>query len=358
MLESLIDTLGDGTILFTGGFLVGVLFGAAANYSRFCMRAATIEFSDRTLGPRMTVWLLAFFAAVTAVQFSIWQGWIVLEGTRQVGGVGSVSGAIIGGLLFGIGMILARGCASRLLVLSAAGNLRALLTGLILTIVAQASLRGVLSEPRSALAQLWTVEAGTGRDLLAFFHLDTVAGVVIGLAGLAGALYLARRNHQSARTVGAAMLVGVAVAFGWIFTFAMSGISFEPIAPSSITFTGPSADTLMGLVNAPAIPMTFETGLIPGVFFGSAVAALSTRSWKLEGFQGGQSMVFYILGAVCMGFGAMLAGGCAVGAGVTGGALLATTALIALTFMWVGAVLANLTLNAQVFSGQWGPRRS
>ena len=81
-------------------------------------------------------------------------------------------------------------------MLSAAGNLRALLTGLILTIVAQASLRGVLSEPRSALAQLWTVEAGAGRDLLAFFHFDIFAGVLIGVAGLAGALYLARRNHH------------------------------------------------------------------------------------------------------------------------------------------------------------------
>lgn len=36
----------------------------------------------------------------------------------------------------------------------------------------------------------------------------------------------------------------------------------------------------------------------------------------------------------------MLAGGCAVGAGVTGGALLATTAWVALASMWLGAVLA------------------
>ena len=358
MLETLTDTLGDGATLFLGGFVVGVLFGAAANYSRFCMRAATIEFTERSLGPRMTVWLLAFFAAVTAVQFSVWQGWVVLGDTRQVGGVGSVSGAMIGGLLFGIGMILARGCASRLLVLSAAGNLRALFTGLILTIVAQASLRGILSEPRSALARLWTVEAGSARDLLALLGLDTSAGILFGILGIAGALVLAQLNQQKAASMIAAMLVGLGVALGWIFTFAMSGISFEPVAPSSVTFTGPSADTLMGLVNAPAIPMTFETGLIPGVFFGSAVVAVSTRSWKLEGFQGGQSMIFYALGAVCMGFGAMLAGGCAVGAGVTGGALLATTALIALTFMWVGAVLTNMLLTAPVFAAQWGPRRS
>ena len=58
---------------------------------------------------------------------------------RQLAATGSLSGAIIGGLMFGAGMILSRGCASRLLVLSGTGNLRALVTGLILTIVAQAS---------------------------------------------------------------------------------------------------------------------------------------------------------------------------------------------------------------------------
>jgi hypothetical protein len=43
-----------------------------------------------------------------------------------------------------------------------------------------------------------------------------------------------------------------------------------------------------------------------------------------------------------MGFGAMLAGGCAVGAGVTGGAIFALTAWLALLAMWFGAVLTVL----------------
>jgi uncharacterized membrane protein YedE/YeeE len=39
-----------------------------------------------------------------------------------------------------------------------------------------------------------------------------------------------------------------------------------------------------------------------------------------------------------MGFGAMLAGGCAVGAGVSGGAVFSTTALLAVFAMWIGAM--------------------
>jgi uncharacterized membrane protein YedE/YeeE len=42
-----------------------------------------------------------------------------------------------------------------------------------------------------------------------------------------------------------------------------------------------------------------------------------------------------------MGFGGMLAGGCAVGAGVSGAAVFALTAWISLIGMWLGAGLTD-----------------
>ncbi|MFZ1246584.1 MAG: YeeE/YedE thiosulfate transporter family protein, partial [Azonexus sp.] len=57
------------------------------------------------------------------------------------------------------------------------------------------------------------------------------------------------------------------------------------------------------------------------------------------------SMRRYLAGAVCMGFGGMLAGGCAVGAGVSGAAIFALTAWIALIGMWVGAGLTNALID-------------
>jgi hypothetical protein len=83
------------------------------------------------------------------------------------GAVLAVGGALIGGLMFGAGMIMTRGCASRLLVLSANGNLRALLSGLIFAVTAQAALGGALAPLREAISGWWTVEGGAARDLLA-----------------------------------------------------------------------------------------------------------------------------------------------------------------------------------------------
>jgi uncharacterized membrane protein YedE/YeeE len=47
-----------------------------------------------------------------------------------------------------------------------------------------------------------------------------------------------------------------------------------------------------------------------------------------------------------MGFGSMLAGGCAIGAGVTGGAIFALTAWLTLVGMWLGAGLTDRWLDS------------
>jgi uncharacterized membrane protein YedE/YeeE len=69
------------------------------------------------------------------------------------------------------------------------------------------------------------------------------------------------------------------------------------------------------------------------------------HDFKLEGFQDGYSMRRYIAGAIFMGFGAMLAGGCAVGAGMTGGAIFALTSWLSLLGMWLGAGLTDHWLD-------------
>ncbi len=344
-LQWLIDLAGDAVVLAAGGLLIGMLFGACAQHSKFCLRSAVIEFSHAQPGSKFAIWLLVFSAAVAATNALIASGWLDVTGARQLAARGSLSGSLIGGLMFGAGMILARGCASRLLVLSATGNLRALVSGLVLTIVGQASLRGFLAPVREALSELWTVQGGPSRNLLAFVDAGAVGGTFLGMLWLGGALWLARRARVGLLASASAVGVGFAVAAGWLFTFRVSQTSFNLVQVKSISFIGSSADTLMGLINSPSLQLGFDIGLVPGVFAGSLLAALLAGEWKIQGFQDGPSMGRYLFGAALMGFGGMLAGGCAVGAGVTGGAIFALTAWVALTAMWAGALLTNYLVD-------------
>jgi uncharacterized membrane protein YedE/YeeE len=250
--------------------------------------------------------------------------------------------------MFGVGMILTRGCSSRLLVLSATGNLRALLSGLIFAVTAQASLRGALAPVRDHLAGLWVVEAPSVLNALTLMGLDSEGGLMlaVGLMGLA--IYFAARNRLSAWAWAGGLGVGGMIAAGWLFTYSLSYQSWDPVQVESLSFTGPSADTLMLFLSPVGSAVDFDNGLVPGVFLGAFLAALVCRDLKLEGFTGGYAMRRYIIGAILMGFGGMLAGGCAVGAGVTGGAIFALTAWTALFFMWVGAALADLVVD------RWG----
>jgi uncharacterized membrane protein YedE/YeeE len=344
-LATILDRYGDNAALALGGLVIGLLFGFFGQRSKFCMRAAAIEFWHRKFGDKLSVWLLAFSSAVVAVQLLILTHSLDVSTARQIATRGSLSGALIGGLLFGAGMIMSRGCASRLLILSANGNLRALLSGLIFAVTAQASLSGSLAPLRDTISAWWTVEGGSARDLLAITGIGHWGGLVFGLLWLAAALFFALRSGGGFWKWAGGIGTGLAVAGGWWFTYLISSNSFQVVQVQGITFSGPSAEWLMRVLASPAPAIGFGFGLLPGVFAGSFVGAWIGRDLQLEGFKDGYSMRRYIAGAMLMGFGAMLAGGCAVGAGMTGGSVFALTAWLTLLGMWAGAGLTDRLMD-------------
>ena len=345
-----IERFGEPTVLAVGGLLTGLAFGFFAQRSKFCLRAAVIEFWHGKFGEKLAVWLLAFSTAVVGVQLMVLLGGLDLSSARQLAARGSLSGALIGGLIFGVGMVMTRGCASRLLVLSANGNLRALLSGLVFAVTAQAALGGILAPWREALSALWTVDGGDSRNLLALTGVGPWGGMAFGLLWLAAALYFAVRSGWGFWKWFGGLGTGLMVALAWAGTYQVMSHSFEVVQIQGLTFSGPSAEWLMRVLSNPGEPWNFDLGLMPGVFIGSLIGALVGRDWKLEGFGGGYTMPRYIVGAVLMGFGSMLAGGCAVGAGMTGGAIFAVTAWVTLVGMWIGGGVAD-----RVFDGAHKP---
>ena len=359
--EYLIDQFGEAGTTALGGLVLGIMFGTFAQRSQFCLRAAVVEFWRGHIGKKVAIWLLTFSAAVAGTQALISANMLDISDSRMLASYGSLSGAVIGGVLFGSGMVLARGCGARLLVLAATGNLRALFSGLLFAAVAQASLRGILSPARDSVAGAWLLHDDGGLELISFLGWGDKTGIYIGLVCMVVAVFYGIRNKLSTWAWVGSVGVGTMVVGGWWFTYHMSYQTFEPTQVESMTFTGPSADTLMYFLTPGGAPLDFDVGLVPGVFIGSFLAALFSRTLQLQGFKDGSSMVRYIFGAVFMGMGGMLAGGCAVGAGLTGGSAFSITAWVALAAMWAGAGLTD-TLIDREFSGQtlyqkWSEKR-
>ena len=345
-LLNVVDRIGEEPTAAVLGLLTGVVFGIAAQRSRFCLRAAAVEFARGQLGDKVAVWLLPISTAIVWVQGAQMLGLMRAADARMMAVPGSWSGAIIGGLLFGVGMVLARGCSGRLLVLGATGNLRSIVSGLIFAVVAQMSITGWLGPLRDWLAGLWVTAGGRNMDILATLHLPGWAGLAFGAAMALLALELSRRNRIGAMRLVFASGVGFAVALGWVLTFGLSQIAFEPVQIESASFTGPSARMLMFTLDRAAV-LEFDVGLVPGVFLGSFLAAVITREFKFQGFDSEGNMRRAMFGAALMGFGGMLAGGCAIGAGVTGGSIFVGTAWLALFAMWIGAIITDFVVDQQ-----------
>ena len=223
---------------------------------------------------------------------------------------------------------------------------RSVVSGLIFAVVAQMTLGGVLAPLRDRLAGLWITEGGRNVDLLAALGLPEASGLVLGLAIALVALVLARINRIGPSRLIFASGVGFAVAVGWTLTSALAQVAFDPVQIESLTFTGPSANTLMFFLDRHAV-LEFDVGLVPGVVAGAFLASVLTREFSFQGFEGPGPMRRAMIGGVLMGFGGMLAGGCAIGAGVTGGSIFVATAWLALFCMWIGAVTATLLFDRQ-----------
>ena len=142
--------------LLWAGFLLGCAFGIAARLGRFCLLRGLRQHGlaaarENGGAPALQAFALALAVALLASQALAWAGLADLAQAQVVRARFSVPGVLLGGLLFGCGMALARACGARALVLLAGGNLRALVTLLCLGLAAQATLTGVLAPLRQWL---------------------------------------------------------------------------------------------------------------------------------------------------------------------------------------------------------------
>ncbi|MCP3971073.1 MAG: YeeE/YedE family protein [Rhodobacteraceae bacterium] len=327
-------TASQATIWF--GMALGLAFGALAQVTRFCLRRGLVgQASERR--PALAVWLTALAAATLGTQAAIAAGWVDFAGHRFQATDLPVLAILAGGAMFGVGMVLTRGCASRLTVLLASGNLRAGLVLLIFAVTAHATLKGVLAPLRTALAApTLTLDSATlpGQPLV-------WAGLIAAAAALAAHRSGARPSH-----LGLALLLGLLVPAGWAGTGFVLYDDFDPVALQSLSFTGPAADALFWTVAATALPANFGTGLIGGTLAGALALAQLRREFQWQSFDSPAQTGRYAAGAVLMGTGGVLAGGCTVGAGLAGIPSFGLAALLALAAIAAGALAADHALQA------------
>lgn len=249
--------------------------------------------------------------------------------------------AILGGLCFGYGMALAGNCGFGALVRFGGGDLRALVVVVVMGIFAFITLSGPLAPLREAIFPqpaadtpqgfAHALAAHSGLSPLVFALPVTAAFLALGLSH--------RPLRDNGNQLSWGVVAGIAVAFGFIGTSWLNHESFGLVQVEAASFTAPMGRTILYLMTSTAGGITFSVGLVLGVLAGAFIGSVRRGLFRWEACEDPRELGRQVLGAALMGIGGTIAMGCSIGQGVSGMAVLAWSAPLALTAIAAGGVI-------------------
>ncbi|CAA7623064.1 YeeE/YedE [Magnetospirillum sp. UT-4] len=336
------------TVVGLAAFLVGIVFGATAQRTNFCTMGALSDIVFMGDWNRFRAWMLAVAVGVLATQAMDAAGLITIGKSIYLAGAIAWAGAVLGGLMFGFGMTLAGGCGNKTLVRIGGGNLKSVMTFMIVGLFAYMTLKGLIGLARVQLEAVANVPvAGIAANqgipaLLAAMGLPKdIAQWGATLAVGLGLLVFCFKDHEfrsSPRDIIGGLIIGLMVPAGWWVTGVLGNDEFDPTPLSSFTFVAPIGDTLQYLMTFSGSTINFGIAAVGGVIAGSFLSSITSKSFHIEAFSDAPDMLRHMLGAALMGTGGVLAMGCTIGQGLTGMSTLSLTSLIALASILFGGV--------------------
>jgi uncharacterized membrane protein YedE/YeeE len=333
------------SIVLSGGFLIGLVFGVVGLMSGFCVVSGLRNLWTKGDGRMIRAVSLAAAVAILGTQLLSALGYVDLSKSIYLVTSFSAPVVLLGGLLFGYGMVAANACASRALVLLGRGNLRSLAVIATIGITAEMTLKGLMAPVRLALVT-WS-QTTVGTNSLPAFLTNTglspataVAAALVVSACLALHAFSYAPFRASKLLIAAGLIIGSLVPAGWLITGFLGADPFEPVPVASLTFIAPIADSLQYVMLSTGSTLNFGIVVIAGVLVGSFLTSLLTRSFHIEGYSSTDHMLRSVGGAAMMGIGGVMAFGCSIGQGLTGLSTLALPSAIAVSGILLGAAAA------------------
>ena len=351
------------TILILGGLLIGGIFGAIVQRTNYCIMGAVADYAISGNLLRMRAWILSIATAILCSQAVHWLGWVDLSTSLYRTSTIPWFGLLVGGLLFGFGMVIACGCTSRSLVNFATGDLRALIALIFMSIFAYITINGLLAIPRVWITGLTQINLAD-HDIPGQ-GIATIARHIMGIdsAWLEPAIVITvtaflfwftlkdKRLRNEPRYLFAAGALGLLVTAGWLTTGVFGFDEFDPAPLVSLRFVAPSGNTLQYLMTFTGSHMNFGIATVIGVVVGGWLSALLQGKFKLKAFEDLHDLRRYMLGGTIMGIGGVLALGCTVGQGLSGLSTLSLGSIFATGSIISGGILGVRFLENGSVSG-------
>ncbi len=353
-----------GLYLALGGLVIGFIFGFVVHTTNFCTMGSISDVLTFGDSRRLRAWLLASGTALAGAQLLMGLGVVDLGQSMYLGAMLNWPSQIIGGVMFGFGMVFAGGCASRNIARVGGGDLRSIFVLIFVGLFAYMTIGGILAPMRVNFAQ------ATALDLSLFDienqGLGTLVGHVLSVDGeiatrviaaaLVAAILVFCFSHKGFRTspphVIAGVVIGLCVVAGWALTgLAYDEFADNPIRPISLSYVRPAGDTMEYLTRYTALGLPgFGVMTVFGALLGSFIASMMQGDFKLTTFAGKGDTLRNMFGAALMGIGGVMALGCTIGQAITGFSTLAAGSLITFAAIVVGGIFGMKFLERMLLA--------
>ncbi|WP_207999141.1 YeeE/YedE family protein [Macrococcus lamae] len=327
--------------MIISGLIVGSMLGFVMQRTRFCL---TGGFRDMYVQKNNKM----FYALLIAITIqSI--GLLILSVT----GVFKITyepfpivGTIIGSFIFGIGIILAGGCATGTWYRAGEGLIGSWIALFMYALGASATKFGFLKP----------ISESINSKTLANSSMTETTGIpfwVFVVVLSAVTLFLVNRTLSKKKmmavpqlkqrftgikhylfekryhTFAAAIIIGLIALLAW-------PMSISTGREGGLGITTPSAKLVQFITTGDTAILDWGVFLVLGIFVGSYMAAKGSREfkWRLPDIK---TIKNSVIGGLFMGFGASLAGGCSIGNGLVATATMSWQGWISLVFMIFGS---------------------
>ena len=342
-------------------FGLAVAFGAIAQRTRFCTMGAVADVVNMGDWERARMWALAIAVAVLGFNAMVALGWLQAANSIYAAPRVLWLSTLLGGSMFGFGMVLASGCGSKNLLRLGSGNLKALVVVVVLGLSAFATLRGITGVLRVNTVDRVFFELPAGQDLpslgAAVFGVPAPTLAMVLGASLAVLLLLWVLSKPEGRH-GEVLLGGIGIGAVIAATWWVSGrLGHVPEDPNTLeaAFLGTNSRRMESLSMVAPVGYALDWLLffsdksklltlgivsVVGLSVGACVVSLMDGSFRWEGFGSVEDLANHLSGGVLMGVGGVTAMGCTVGQGLSGLSTLSIGSFIALAGIVAGAVAA------------------
>jgi uncharacterized membrane protein YedE/YeeE len=254
---------------------------------------------------------------------------------------------VVGGYIFGLGIVLAGGCGSGVWYRVGEGMFAAWVAVLGFMIGIVTTQNGLLAPVKNYLRSfmLWKTDEG-----IKFFNWDTYQAyegsaepltlynlisankwIVIGALVVIAIPFLIRggvaKPQKGYSWPVAGILIGLVITAAWWASEVWGG------GARGVSYTGPTGELFRSFMLGKK--PTWSAFLVLGTPIGAMISAIGLKEFKLKAPDASEMLRVFV-GGLIMGVGAVIGGGCNVGHGLTGFSTLAMASIVATIFIILG----------------------